>query len=810
MSLLFAKRLHALLTASESRIVEPMKISTLVGTPSLRLSNPTQYFEELEELEQAVFEQSGIAGYAAAVADPQPGYVSSTQAHHAHDDTATVKDQLDDLETVDHTDLIDQSKDESVTKDSMRIPARRVPILPCSPPGLQESTERLENLYLNLFYGSAEEPFICRKLFHLLECRNVAQRILWNICRLQRAGYISDRISLVTMDKGRENVACLKSISMRQIEELIDAFTVSANAASINETVDYQRLTSTSKEFLTSVDLSRQFEAQERKSIGKPSGRDTDPFIWRCAIHTLDLAVLLYTGTHTASMRDRYPNSPISSFRVPGSYIESEFLTSANYASIVCQRRLQCLDGLLDGVGVWVFHSDSGKSPDPDLNTPPLHLATESKTLADIWGPMWEERVEGETLRPPQIRRYKIGNGSIVPWSPSEVVKLSNHEVYCHWISDSGKKDVGAALNTRFEGSEVLVIGATPDFKVNESCPRKDNPDGVITNLRHAHRITSLTTAVDTWLPDTKSQAVQGGIAHYAISNITITRSYKLKPGQTWKRALLEVWDPANEDGEPLGLELYMGLEISLCTENASRVTVSSVLLSESMRRFFDPPTPNDFMEALEPRRHEPNIIQLLWRDHPEWHKDICKSVYRCLKALECTGLMNERRDPRFHALWNPGSNIPASKISFRKCGWMDMLSESVRNGCVAVVVTECLKSDHKDLRRCQAHLGPNDKLEGKSALRTSFTLSESEKPFGLMVMGTGHWLCTTKCKGKVFTLSHQGVWQVVGVLDGQTDKHGLLMEGKRAMPLSKWKRVKVIEFDGSDRSNPPLPVLLY
>ena len=784
-----------------------MEINTLVGTPSLRLSNPTLYFEELEELEQAVFEQSGVAGYAATVAGPQPGYVSSTQAHHTHNGRATIKDQLDDLKIVDHKDFKDQPKDESVTEDSVRIPAPRLPILACSPPGFRKSTERLNSKYLKRPDDSVEEPVIYRKLFHLLECRNVAQRIMWNVCRLQQTGYISDRISLVTMDKSRKNVACLKSISMRQIEELIEVFTVSAKAASEDKTVDYQLLTSYSKGFLTSVDLSRRIEPQERESIGKTVNRDNDPFIWRCAIHTLDLAVLLYAGAHTAYIGEEYSDTPTSSFHVPGPYFTSNFSTSAKYASIVYRRRLQCLDGLLNGVGVWVFHSDSGKPPDPDLDMPPLHLATQSKTLSDIWGPMWEEKVEGESLRSPRIVRYKIGNGSIIPWSPSEAVKLLDGEVYCHWVSDSDEIDAKAASKTRFEGTETLMIGAKPDFEVNESCRQMKRLDAVINNLRHADRITSLTTAEDTWVLDTRSHAIQGGIFHFGILNSTNSRGYKRHFGQTWRMSMLEVWDPANEDGEPLGLELYMGLEISLCTGNASRVSVSSIILSESMRRFFDPSTPNDFITALEPRRHEPNIIQILWRDHPEWRMDISKSVHKCLKALDCTGFMNGRKGPRLQALWNPGSNIAASKISFEKCGWMEMLSESTRNSCLAVVVTKCLNSDHRDLRRCQAHLGPNDTPEGKSALRTSFTLNESEKPFGLMVGSAGHWQCSSKCKGKFFKLSRQGAWQVAAVLDSQTDNHGLLM--KKALPLGNRKSVKVIEFDGSDLSNPSLPVLL-
>ena len=789
-----------------------MEISTLVGTPSLRLSAPIQYFEELEELEQAVFEQSGADCYAAAVAGPQPDYIASLQARHAYDDTATVKDQLEDLRVVDHTGYIDQPEDESVTEDSCRVP-----ILPCSPPGLQKSTEKLENLCLKLSHGSFEERVIQRKLFHLLECRNVAQRILWNICRLQRAGYISDRISLITMDQSRDNVAFLKSISMRQIKALIEIFTISANAASENETVDYQRLTLISQVFLTSVGLFRGFEAQERESIDKIVGRDIGPFIWRCAIHTLDFAVLLYTGAHTESIGERDFKSPISYFHVPGSYINitSNYLVSANCASMVYRRRLQCLDGLLNGVGVWVFHQSSSKSPDPNLDTHPLHLATDSKTLADIWGPMWEEKIEGGPPMSPHILRYKIGNGSIVPWSPSDVVELSDGEVYCHWISDEIDSEIASIRP--LEGSETLVIGAMPDFEIDESCPLKSRLGVVIDKLRLADRVTFYSTAEDAWLPDTRSQAVQGGIAHFGILNGTITMSYKRRT-QPWKKAVLEAWDPANDSGEPLALELYMGLEISLCTGNAIRVSVSSVLLSESMRRFFDPPTTNDFMEALEPRRHELNIIPSLWGDHPEWRKDISKSVYKCLKVLEGTGLMDEGRGPRFHAFWDPGSLIPASKVNFRKCGWMDILSENDRYGCLAVVVTKCLKSDHKDLRRCQAHLGPNDEPEGKSALRTSFKLNEPEPPLGLMNMGTGQWFCTIACKGKLFRLSGQGIWQVVAVLYDQTGNHGLLMrseqglliKGKRFLPLSNRKSVKVIESGGTDPSNPLLPVLLY
>jgi hypothetical protein len=125
------------------------------------------------------------------------------------------------------------------------------------------------------------------------------------------------------------------------------------------------------------------------------------------------------------------------------------------------------------------------------------------------------------------MQNIRFGNGSIVPWSPSQVADLSKEEVYCHWVSDLDKGSVQASFERRFAGNEILVIGAAPVFKTNGSCSQRDNPDRMMTKLRAKSRVTLLNAKQEAFLLETKQRELQAGVSPFGIFNVKIGRSYK-------------------------------------------------------------------------------------------------------------------------------------------------------------------------------------------------------------------------------------------------------------------------------------------
>jgi hypothetical protein len=275
-------------------------------------------------------------------------------------------------------------------------------------------------------------------------------------------------------------------------------------------------------------------------------------------------------------------------------------------------------------------------------------------------------------------------------------------------------------------------------------------------------RITPLTATRDTFLLDARTIEANLGVSHGGVFNIKYGRNYKRQLGQSWKAALIEDWDPSKNGGDPRNLECLFGLEISPCTENARRVSLSSIIVSEAMRPFFDPAETNDFMQALEPRRQEQGIIKRLWDEKPEWRKNIRSSVYASLRALRDTGYIDRRA---FYALWNPvGDHIPMSKVSFERCGWMKLLSDSPETGCMAIISDQCLEARFKKGRQCQSFLSLEDRLENRSTLQTSIIVDQDNPPRGLNVYGN-NWLVTSESVGSVYSMGSTGGIKVKAIL---------------------------------------------
>lgn len=184
---------------------------------SLRVSNPILYFEELEKLKLGIIEQSSILSYAR----------KSETMERVFDETPNVgKAESDNL---------------------LKIPK--------SPSSSQQSRNHMARITKAMQDGNLSTK---SELYHLVECSRLAQGILFNICRLSHAGFITDRISIVVADSKRGDVAKLQAILLERIDELITTFAKALEHAVTETSHAYDQITTVCKSFLTKIDIRRQ------------------------------------------------------------------------------------------------------------------------------------------------------------------------------------------------------------------------------------------------------------------------------------------------------------------------------------------------------------------------------------------------------------------------------------------------------------------------------------------------------------------------------------------------------------------------
>ncbi|PMD24404.1 hypothetical protein NA56DRAFT_566558 [Hyaloscypha hepaticicola] len=113
----------------------------------------------------------------------------------------------------------------------------------------------------------------------------------------------------------------------------------------------------------------------------------------------------------------------------------------------------------------------------------------------------------------------------------------------------------------------------------------------------------------------------------------------------SWKSALVERW--RNKRGVPGQLENFSGLEVSLCTQNARRVRLLSLLGSNTMRHYlhslsFSWPL-GFFWETYFEAFQSVNQFRIFWNRHrklPEMDK-IKEAIAESLEILQGTGVNN-------------------------------------------------------------------------------------------------------------------------------------------------------------------------
>lgn len=578
--------------------------------------------------------------------------------------------------------------------------------------------EALSDMYISSIcrHVRVRDAALLDQLHEIRVCRNVIVKTYLNLRMLQDAGFCTEYFSFITIDDDRHNVAQLRRFDVNEVLALttrieyilrnyIDMVLVDAPTSSC-----LSRLSS----FVPGLQNWCHDILPFRMSLlmGSELGLVR---ILQLLVHILDLAVVSYAGAHLRNFVQEYLQQHEHRVDLLGPFSDS---TSAPHSVVFQRCPLQCLGAFLHDKLVWVFSSSLWNSRSP------LYLSTCIEVFADIWGPLWKAKDPSNQNR---STAYIVGNGSIVPWQHfvHRAPRLEG-EVFCHWMADDEwENDAGAGfldnVPISFDGSETLLIGAQTNVQTGERVLAVNSTCAIAVSaarehLRDVGRLSILGTQRPYRYNDGVEYQLQVG---YSGVNATIAKQYKRVPGQSLKNILIELWAMEPDMRDPALLHDLYGLEVSLCTYNAQRVSLSHLLSLDCLRthlRNFN--WENDkyearYYDALKEHSSQKN------RSNDKFSDKFDRAVMLCLKALSKTGV-----DRKGHLLvFLTSKCTPKPELATlvpKEHSWIGLLRDTTTDCTMAAFGDSCLEFKHK--------IGVSCGGTGRSVLRTAL-VPNSESP---------------------------------------------------------------------------------
>lgn len=719
-------------------------INDSVEDPDDRFLNPTSYFNKLKSLRSMVFQNSAIQHHSSSVIIPTTNNESAISSNQASLPMARINE----------------------CNIRLRISFHQ--------------NEWFETGTSDDFWLGACSRTSSKEIFDLLECRNLMVRVYSSLKSLQKAGFCGSFFSILVLDKHRPSVARLVPIQIASVEFLVQLFhttlTAIGHAALSSLILDISDRGGA--KFIAGNTYSTRCDLTLSKALTKscldllalvhlePAGTAAPQYIWRSTANVLDLAVLSYVGAHTENISETYLQTPISSFiasehSIPDRDQRDEDCGSENYIYMK-QRKLQCLDQFLRQKDVWVFHMGAAITSDQRLC-----LSTDADTLTDIWGPMWKTKSDPSAR---EVSRYNIGNGFIVPWprNSSDPEPRSHTvgqmEVFCHWIPS---RNWGETLVSQHQSNlrskqfleiDMLLIGADVKNRlvVNDDCHMSlDRKLKIKEAWKNRCNLRHIGTRKPQCEKDSQSYQVQASAMGFVTVGSTV--SYKRFDGFDMKDALIERW--RNGTRKIQELEVWGGVEVSLCTQNARRRTLRHLLGCSGMRNYLrgisfkwhDDDCERQYFESLE----NCQTFRKFWKNYPQWHDNVGAAINECFSVLEETGV--DETNDELAVLWvevleeldkdesdevalsvDASFNFtPAEEhlVILRRSehSWTGFLRDSPESLTMAIIGDKCLdfRAAEDYGMRCQdIRLGKNGTVPkryslGYSALHTSLLINE-------------------------------------------------------------------------------------
>lgn len=589
---------------------------------------------------------------------------------------------------------------------------------------------------------------------HLLQCRNIMFAAFNNCCKLIKADFGGRRINFLRIDRHRSNVAKLIHCDASSIKSLAKDFD-----HALSEYLRQANDSNLAREALGRLNQACTDSLLELGLWNWDMNFQPDEVKWYCVCQTLDLALLSFVGAHNQDF-PKFLNSQPESFNIPGP------LSQLPVQITLRPRHFQCMDRLFGGNPIWVFHPRSKAT----VVDEPLYLSANMKSFSHIWGPVWAISTSGHVRS--GVHRYDVGGGSIVPWrhlSKRDPI-LQEGEIFCHWLPYEESKD-GQTLRITLGEDDTLLIGANLRLGPNdENCPFK--PKDLRKQFQDSNSLHDLGTSESIFYVDSQSSAISLG--GWGL-NVSGSRTFKRRDGQTLKAALLERWDHDREGGCMIkDLEKGYGVEMSYCSLNARRTTLFNLLRSKDMMKYLKELTWEDdgsAIRVLEILQNE-TVQDLLqtYRTYREWRKDIRDQILHALRVLATCAVDESTRE--LSIPWMSENFIHSATFSQRDISWTGFLQDTRDSATFGLLANKCLSFNQPGGRVCGQY-------PGSPVLQTSLRINTSMTKNHMRLMqrrsGEYFWSISAMKKKLRFPLGSQGSLTVVG------------MVGERAALLMEW-----------------------
>jgi ankyrin repeat protein len=288
-----------------------------------------------------------------------------------------------------------------------------------------------------------------------------------------------------------------------------------------------------------------------------------------------------------------------------------------------------------------------------------------------------------------------------------------------------------------FLPDDQLLIGAAPPRLRFEVCRCKK--ECLVAELQNSACLYPLNTRRGHHYIDSTSKGISGG----QYVNLNASKTKKWEKMITWKQVILEEWEknPALRGQAIPILEYFVGVVVSLCTFNATRVRLVELFKTDSMRhvlanfQWIKPDGKQLFFEALG--KQDYHSIRRLWRDREDLHEDIGNAISACLKILASTGY-DEPHD-ELNLLWIPSfqprqdDDLAENALPHRvvlkgsKHQWVRLLRDTEISCTMAVMVEDSLANRGHGGRSCRRR-GPNRPTVLETAIRVNGQVDPSKR----------------------------------------------------------------------------------
>ncbi|KAH6713884.1 hypothetical protein BKA61DRAFT_606729 [Leptodontidium sp. MPI-SDFR-AT-0119] len=634
-----------------------------------RLLHPSQYVNSLQELEESIWNNSIISIYTGWSSD---GTVSDLKSYGTEDfiPYPTVPENLQDI-------IPNRLSDDPFATDPTNTSDEEITAL------CHAAKDRSAASHLNA----------------IRMCRNVILKTFLNLKSLQQANFCAGSFSAIIVDDKRPDVAMIQPVEntdfialLFELEYILrDSASLILNAGENATLLNLDRQftflrTPMVQQYCQSL-LQLDLEKLQVSGLGVVN-------ILRLLVITLDLAVASYAGAHCSDFPHQISTdidrlsllAPFEDCR------ENQITKSFGFGR--CD--LECLDAFHHGKGVWVFCS---LTLGLDWT---LSISTTIDGFSDIWGPLWKFK---DRDSPERYSAYVVGGGSIVQWKhhSSTCPELRKGEVFCHWISNEELEDDTRDRLSRetgfpyrsFDGTEKLLIGApssTPAAASQEPWNRNVRCSVPInearTRLREAGRLCIVGASKPYHYNDSNQYQLQVG---YSGVNASATRQYKRVPGQSLKEVLVELWAMEPEIRDPTLLDDLHGVEISMCTSNAQRVSLAQILRFSCMQHLLrgfnwqDPGYRTEHFLTLEDTLRPKRLLDPLFKERFDY------AAMLGLKMLSRTGVDRGNNLQVFlSSTCTPKPEL--ATMVWREHNWIGLLKDTTTECAMVAFGDTCLE----------------------------------------------------------------------------------------------------------------------